>query len=146
MASALADAAMAGKPVPSDFALRWQNDFVKAQRGTFVPFTLTADASRLTRQAALVYVRAIRRLLPSDRRRQDRERPADRDEAAYPVDAFLQRTSASRTDAIRGFLRPVKRRLCHARARGPGRRGRGRLPCWAAAERSDSNAELTTRR
>jgi hypothetical protein len=107
---ALADAAMAGKSVPLDFALRWQNDFVKAQRGTFVPFTLTADASRLTRQAALVYVRAIRRLVPPDRRRQDLERPADRDEAAYPVDAIfpvdLSAASGTESRISRGFSVP----------------------------------------
>jgi hypothetical protein len=104
---ALADAAMAGKSVPLEFALRWQNDFVKAQRGTFVPFTLTVDGSRLTRQAALVYVRAIRRSLPPDRRRQDRERPADRDEAAYPVDAIfpvdLAAASGTESRISRGF-------------------------------------------
>lgn len=105
---ALADAAMAGKSGPSDFALRWQNDFVKAQRGTFVPFTLTVDASRLTRQAALVYVRAIRRSLRPDRRRQDRERPADRDEAAYPVDAIFPVDLAAGTESriSRGFSVP----------------------------------------
>ena len=42
---ALADAAMAGKAVPADFDVQWQNDFVKAQRGTFVPFTLTDRSS-----------------------------------------------------------------------------------------------------
>ena len=84
---ALADAVMAGKPAPSDFTVRWQNDFVKAQRGTFVPFTLTVDASQLTRRSALVYVRAIRRPATVDRKRQDR--PSDRDEAAYPVDAIF---------------------------------------------------------
>ncbi len=82
---ALADAVMAGKPAPADFAVRWQSDFVKAQRGTFVPFTLTVDAAQLTRRSALVYVRAIRRLAP-ERRRQDR---TDRDEASYPVDAIF---------------------------------------------------------
>jgi hypothetical protein len=58
---AIADAAMAGKRVPSDFQVQWQNDFVKAQRGTFVPFTLTVDASALGKPSALVYVRARRR-------------------------------------------------------------------------------------
>jgi hypothetical protein len=79
----LADAVMAGKPAPSDFAVSWQNEFVKAQRGTFVPFTLTVDASRLARRSALVYVRAIRRSTTSERKRQDR------DEATYPVDAIF---------------------------------------------------------
>jgi hypothetical protein len=84
---ALADAVMAGKAAPADFAVRWQNDFVKAQRGTFVPFTLTVDASQLTRRSALVYVRATRRSTPPERRRQDRT--PDRDEATYPVDAIF---------------------------------------------------------
>ena len=76
---ALADAVMAGKPAPADFPVLWQNDFVKAQRGTFVPFTLTVDASQLTRRSALVYVRAIRRSTPPERKRQDRA--PERDEA-----------------------------------------------------------------
>ena len=77
----LADAAMAAQPGvagqvgPSDFALRWQNDFVKAQRGTFVPFTLTVDATQFTRRSALVYVRAMRQ-------------PATA-ESGYPVDAIF---------------------------------------------------------
>ena len=50
---------MAGKPTPSDFAVQWQNEFVKAQRGTFVPFTLTVDVSDLRQRSALVYVRAV---------------------------------------------------------------------------------------
>jgi hypothetical protein len=83
----LADAVMAGKPAPSDFGVSWQNDFVKAQRGTFVPFTLTVDASQLTRRSALVYVRAIRRSTTPERKRQDRA--PDRDEPGYPVDAIF---------------------------------------------------------
>src|SRR4051794_15388320 len=90
---ALADAAMAGKPVPSDFEVRWQNDFVKAQRGTFVPFTLIVDASALSRSSALVYVRATRRdteTAAKDVRRTRREKEgADVDTAAYPVDAIF---------------------------------------------------------
>jgi hypothetical protein len=57
----LAELTLAGKPVPSDFRVQWQNVFLKAQRGTFVPFTLTVDASRLSRPSALVYARAVRR-------------------------------------------------------------------------------------
>jgi hypothetical protein len=56
----LADAAMSGRP-NSDFAIRWTNDFFKAQTGTFVPFTLTIDRSSLTATDGLMYVRATRR-------------------------------------------------------------------------------------
>ncbi len=79
---ALADAAMAGKPVPSDFGVEWQNEFIKAQRGTFVPFTLSVDPSRLSRPSALVYVRATKR---------GREQPRDGKTPAepYPVDAIF---------------------------------------------------------
>ena len=58
---ALADNAMAGRSSPSDFGVQWQNDFIKAQRGTFVPFTLTIDVAALSRRSVLVYVRARRR-------------------------------------------------------------------------------------
>jgi hypothetical protein len=99
----LADAVMAGKPAPSDFAVSWQNDFVKAQRGTFVPFTLTVDASRFARRSALVYVRAIRRST-SERKR------LDRDEATYPVDAIfsvdLSAAAGLASRVSRGFSIP----------------------------------------
>ena len=98
---ALADAVMAGKPAPADFAVRWQSDFVKAQRGTFVPFTLTVDAAQLTRRSALVYVRAIRRLAAPERKRQDR------DDVSYPVDAIfpveLASTAGPTVRISRGF-------------------------------------------
>jgi hypothetical protein len=83
---ALADAAMSGKAVPSDFAVSWHNDFVKAQRGTFVPFTLSVDASAFAKPSALVYVRAIRRreaARPAGRARDERE------SGPYPVDAIF---------------------------------------------------------
>jgi hypothetical protein len=91
---ALADAAMAGKSVPSDFRVQWQNDFVKAQRGTFVPFTLTIDAAQLSKRFALVYVRATRRAMVRPGRtsrngRGDADRDRATDEAAYPVDAIF---------------------------------------------------------
>ncbi len=91
----LADAAMSGKPVPSDFEVTWHNDFLKAQRGTFVPFTLTVDTSRLSRPTALVYVRAARRASrenasrDADRKRRERDRVSDEADAAFPVDAIF---------------------------------------------------------
>ena len=57
----IADAALAGKPVPADFQIRWQNEFLKARQGTFVPFTLTVDVSKLGALSALMYVRAVPR-------------------------------------------------------------------------------------
>ena len=56
----LADAAMSGR-ASSDFSIQWRNDFLKAQNGTFVPFTLTVDRSTLTAASLLMYVRAARR-------------------------------------------------------------------------------------
>jgi hypothetical protein len=108
---ALADAAMAGKPVPSDFAVRWQNDFIKAQRGTFVPFTLTIDASQWSRSSALVYVRAARRNDPASKPARDSRRPTRREDEAdtgpYPVDAIfpveLDRIAGQASRISRGF-------------------------------------------
>jgi hypothetical protein len=103
---ALADAAMAGKPAPSDFAVQWQNDFVKAQRGTFVPFTLSVDASELRQRSALVYVRAVK-ALPTAARSGNSPRGSTRGEDAYPVDAIfpveLKPASDSAVRIIRGF-------------------------------------------
>jgi len=55
----LTEHAIARRAVPSDFRMRWKNDFFKAKPGTFVPFTLSVD--RLTRPSpgALVYVRVV---------------------------------------------------------------------------------------
>jgi hypothetical protein len=89
---AIADAAMAGKSVPTDFAVQWQNDFVKAQRGTFVPFTLTVDGARFSKPSALVYVRARRRQL------QDTEYAVD---AIFPVE--LKPDEGQRSRISRGF-------------------------------------------
>jgi hypothetical protein len=60
---ALADAAMESRrgAAPADFRIRWRNDFLKAQRGTFVPFTLVIDAAGALPDSALIYVRAVPR-------------------------------------------------------------------------------------
>ena len=92
----LADAAMAGKPAPSDFAISWRNDFLKAQQGTFVPFTLVVDASKLRTPEALMYVRAALRgpggPPDGDAKERARKRRGREVEAAetYPVDAIFQ--------------------------------------------------------
>jgi hypothetical protein len=109
---ALADAALAGKPVPSDFQVAWQNEFLKAQRGTFVPFTLTIDASRLTRPAALIYVRAVPGGRPAsrDRRTDDRKGPEAQAADDFPVDAIfpteLRPDASLRARVSRGFSLP----------------------------------------
>src|SRR5688500_14230797 len=56
--SALADAAADDRSTPTDFALRWHNDFLKAQSGTFIPFIVTISAKDKKVAAALLYVRA----------------------------------------------------------------------------------------
>ena len=58
---ALADAAIKGERAPSDFAIRWHNDFLKAQQGTFIPFILTINGSGVSARALLVYLRAVSR-------------------------------------------------------------------------------------
>ena len=55
----MADDARAGRVV-ADFAIEWHNDFLKAQPGTFVPFTVSVDRSALDSAHALMYVRAVR--------------------------------------------------------------------------------------
>jgi hypothetical protein len=58
----LADSAIAGGAAPADFALGWQNDFLKAQGSkTYVPFTLTVDAAKIAAPSVLLYVRAVSR-------------------------------------------------------------------------------------
>jgi hypothetical protein len=91
---AFADAALAGKPGPADFQISWENEFLKAQRGTFVPFTLTIDASRFSKPAVLVHVRAVRREptaapFRSDRPRSTRIRRDTPAEEDFAVDAIF---------------------------------------------------------
>jgi len=76
----LADAAMSGRTA-SDFAIRWSNDFFKAQTGTFVPFTVTIERSSLTATHGLMYVRAARRDGAAARSRDGVER--------YPFDVIF---------------------------------------------------------
>ena len=99
---ALADAALAGQPVPSDFFIRWQNDVLKAQQGTFVPFVVTIDPVSPGPSGILLYVRLVARSAltrSSDTadaaRRNDRAAGSRRDDEAnspsaveevYPID------------------------------------------------------------
>lgn len=57
----LADRAMDGRPSPSVFAMEWRNDFLKAQPGTFVPFTISIDAAVRALPGALMYLRVVER-------------------------------------------------------------------------------------
>ncbi len=94
---ALADAAMANAAgaarasrteaaaLPADFRIRWRNEFLKAQQGTFVPFTLDIDADGGMPPAALVYVRAVPRRTGGEAG----QRKQDARTAAYAVDAIF---------------------------------------------------------
>jgi hypothetical protein len=57
----LADAAMTGDSVASELSVSWRHDFLKAQPGTFVPFTITIDRAQVTAASGLLYVRAVGR-------------------------------------------------------------------------------------
>jgi hypothetical protein len=97
----LADAAMKGHSA-SDFALQWRNDFFKAQSGTFVPFTITVDRSKLTTSSALMYVRAARREAPAVSGRRELVRyPFD---VIFPVD--LGGAAGPALRITRGFAVP----------------------------------------
>jgi hypothetical protein len=64
----LADRAMNGRGAPSDFPMTWHNDFLKAQPGTFVPFTINIDARIRQTAGALMYVRVVPRAAAGKRR------------------------------------------------------------------------------
>ena len=85
---ALADAAMAGQPVPAELAIQWRNDFLKAEQGTFVPFVVTIDPGALAAPSVLLYVRlAARGAQAPGRRRPESSASEFAVEEAYPVDA-----------------------------------------------------------
>jgi hypothetical protein len=58
---ALAEPPTANHTDPADFALTWHNDFLKAQSGTFIPFTVGITPSDQRIPAVLLYVRVARR-------------------------------------------------------------------------------------
>jgi hypothetical protein len=99
---ALADRAMSGN-APADFALAWRNDFFKAQPGTFVPFTLTADPGFRPSGGALIYVRVVERQAPANRRQTG---PAYAYETIFAIDAV---TAAEPLRVQRGFAVPPGR-------------------------------------
>ena len=80
---ALADAALAGRPVPSDFVLGWRNDYLKAQQGTFVPYVVSVDAAPRAATAAVMYVRLTR---VSAAPRAERGRVSGRSDGRSPVE------------------------------------------------------------
>lgn len=98
----LVDAAMRGRPETSDFAIAWRNDFLKAQPGTFVPFTLTIESARLSSPSALLYVRAAQRAAVAT--------PAGDQSARYPFDAVFPIEMGAQGDQpiriSRGFAVP----------------------------------------
>lgn len=81
----LADDAAAGKTVPSEVSLTWQNDFLKAQPGTFVPFTISFRAAESAPQQALMYVRVQRLPVPSPTRTGSRPPRDYAYETIFPV-------------------------------------------------------------
>jgi hypothetical protein len=106
---ALADAAAGGRPLPSDFALSWHNDFLKARTGTFIPFVVGITRVEGRPAAALLYVRAARHQADDtdDRRPRMRRGDATGDvavypfEEIYPVDLAVEKTEPVRV--TRGF-------------------------------------------
>ncbi len=96
----LVDAAVSGRGA-ADFALEWRNDFFKAQTGTFVPFTVTVERSKLTAASALMYVRALRREAQAPRGRTPERHPFD---IVFPVDLGASTPSVRVT---RGFALPA---------------------------------------
>jgi hypothetical protein len=99
---ALAEAAAANRPVPSDFSIQWHNDFLKAQSGTFIPFIVRIFPPSDRPVAALLYVRAARR--PVDKppgRRGTAAFVAHPFEEIFPIDLASEPGQAVRI--ARGF-------------------------------------------
>lgn len=99
---ALADAVSSGRPVPSDFVIDWRNDFLKAQPGTFVPFTISFDTPIRSKFGALMYVRVVERPPNPARRRRGLPYPY---ETVFPVEAGHDTGPPSRIR--RGFAVPA---------------------------------------
>ena len=98
----IADAAMNGRRSPSDFSMEWRNDFLKAQPGTFVPFTVALDTALRSPMGALMYVRVVER--PVNKARQRRNQPPFPYETVFPV--ALDQASELPVRIRRGFAVP----------------------------------------
>ena len=100
---ALADAALGGKLVPSDFVLGWHNDYLKAQQGTFVPYVVSVNAAPATTSPAVMYVRLTARASAPRARsgRGDERFPV---EDLYAID--LRDAPAGPVRITRGFSAP----------------------------------------
>ena len=94
----LADDAMGGKVAAADFAIAWRHDFLKAQPGTFVPFTVTIDRTKLDAAQALMYVRAVRRAETRGLRTASEKKGA---EDRYAFDAVFPVELAGTSDVLR---------------------------------------------
>src|SRR5579871_1971317 len=92
----LADAAMAGQPVPNDFLIQFQNDFLRAQGGrVWIPMTLTIDPAKLPTSGVTMYVRVAPRgmtappLPPApDKNDKKKEKRTDKSPAPPPASNY----------------------------------------------------------
>lgn len=113
----LVDGVMAGQPAPADFSVSWSNNFMKATEGkTYVPFTLSIDASKLTNPAMAMYLRVVPKASATaaapatDDKDQDKKKDDDKKKAGeYPFEDvhFFQATaSAQPFELSRAFAVP----------------------------------------
>jgi hypothetical protein len=127
----MADRVAAGREVERDLFLDWRHDFLKAQAGTFVPFTVSFDGQGVEAQTGLLYVRVTRRVgtgaavAASDSKPSAERYPF---EAVFPVDLDRERGGLIRLS--RGFAVPpgdydvlvvVRERPANPLASRPGR-------------------------
>ena len=97
-----ADEALRGRRLTSDFSMDWRNDFLKAQPGTFVPFTIGLDTTIRSPYGALMYVRVVERPANPARRRRQLPFPY---ETIFPIDAA--QAAALPVRIRRGFAVPA---------------------------------------
>jgi len=97
----LTDSAMRNRAIPADFAISWRNDFLKAQPGTLVPFTVIIDSP--ARDAEAAEVAEVMMSLRVARRGQV-DAGTSRTAIVYPFEAMFPVTLASGVTRItRGF-------------------------------------------
>jgi hypothetical protein len=88
----LVDAVAAGKqPAPEDIPVRWVgNHFVRGAEGaTYIPFTLTIDASKMAAPGTALYVRAVTRTAtpaPAPQQNQNQRGNQQPQQPTYPWD------------------------------------------------------------
>lgn len=91
------DGVMGGKPAPADFSIGWNDNFMKAtDNNTYVPFTLSIDASKLAANPSMaMYLRVVPKTPAADDQTQQKKKKKKKNEYPFEDVHFFQAQPAA---------------------------------------------------